>query len=195
MVRLISGIVEILLLAWLVKSIYNLIRALVLRSAFLKQLKKSCSVLGYHITRSNCFFSSFFGWLRKAPDLVIENSERRYLIVFITCQARKRFYYFINDRYYIRSMKLYTWLPMAKKVTASSIFKTIKPVPQMDEAFLGGDDKNEHQILLFNPSPVQISHLDENGTRKMIDGNGSFIYKWTIYDATTFLNYLNRRES
>ena len=190
MVRLISSIVEILFIAFILKSVFNFVRAILLRCSFFKKLKSVCSASGYSISRKNRFWRAFFGMSRKAPDLVIENAEQKYCISFITCQARKRFYYFINEQYYVRGMKLYTWLPMAKKTTTSTLFKVLKKLPVMTDEFLTDDKKVQH-ILLFNPAPIQIAHLHETRTYQTIDGNGSTVYNWIIYDAPTFFNQLN----
>lgn len=192
MPALIASLIELLVLFLLIKGSYNFIRALILRARFCRHLHATSQRFGYSLVKSRAFLASFFR-AGTRPDLILCTDDAKYLICFVTCQARKRFYHFIDADRYIRSMKLFISLPMAKKADEIRLFAQLKKAPHLDAALLEQDDaKKVVPVLLFNPAPVEISYLNEQRTKSPIVGNGAQLYHWYAYDSSAFFHTLQR---
>ena len=133
-------------------------------------------------------FASFFRMTKKS-DITVEALGVRYSVRFITCFAHKRAYHFINERYYVRFARFGYVLPMSKGINKIRFFEKLKKMPALEA------EQSEHtkQILLLNPSPVEIFQLEDNRINKSLVTDGTEMYGWQVYGASGFLKMLNER--
>ncbi len=188
MSTVIAYIIEIILLLWVSKIIFNIVRAIVLRVRFYIKLEKLCGEKGYTLTKNRAMFASFFGMSKKA-DIILCVGGTRYSVRLLTCFAHKRAYHFINERCYIRFARFGYILPMSKNINKIRFFESIKKMPLLAEE-QGGDIK---QILLFNPSPAEVFQLEGNRMKKSLVRDGAEMYGWNVYSAKGFLDLLEGR--
>ena len=128
--------------------------------------------------RNNYSFNWFF---------VLKTNEKNYLIRFITCRKRKRFYHFASAEYYAFYSKLFFALPLAKKEESLNIQETFRYLPPLADSFICKEEDLETEtILLFSPAPVEISY---NGK---ILSNGSMLEGSTVYNGNGFLDFLRK---
>jgi len=186
MAAVIAYIIEVVLLLWLTKILYNIIRAIVLRARFYIKLKNICDSKGYLLRKNRPLFASFFIMSKKA-DIFIEANGTYYFVRLLTCFAYRRAYHFINERRYIRFARFGYILPMTKNINKISFFETMKTMP----AFTKERGENVKQILLFNPSPMEIFWLDEKRMNKALVWDGMEMYGWNVFGAKGFLDLLN----
>ena len=174
----------------LVKTIYNWIRAFILRASFKRKLTKLCSEHCYDIKTVGGFWRSLFRYTSK-PDIILKTPHTKYIIRFVTCRARKRFYHFVTPQFYAKYMKLYFAMFGASKELGFRMFETSGYIPELDESYTKKSD-NVQLILLFNPSPLVIN-CTSNG-KKEEAGNGSQFSNYTIYNANGFINLLKSKD-
>ena len=176
----------------LIKTIYNWIRSFVLRANFKRKLSKLSFQLNIKIKIVGGFWKSFFQYTSK-PDVILKASTHTYVIRFVSCRARKRFYHFVTPEYYAKYMKLHfaTLVPSRRQVSIDELGfrfgETAGYIPDFDEEYTK-DYGNVKKILLFNPSPIVITCNCDG--KKQIVGNGSHFYDYTIYTAKGFLDLL-----
>lgn len=178
-----------LFLLWFIKATYNLIRAIILRLVFLAKLNSLCKKRGYKALKTRLWFASFFAYSNK-PDRVVICDGKNINIRFITCRARKRFYYFVNSNYYIRCAKIIVALPAARVASESTPFIKFRYIPPLDKKYTVGDVKN---ILLFSPAPVEITARNSSGTGKVAIGNGSELDGCLAFNGNGFIDSLMAR--
>ena len=181
-VAYLAGIILVLLAA---KILFDLIRAVVLRMRFYIRLKKFCAEQGYKMTKKRGIFASFF-CMTKNADFTIEAREKFYSVRIITCFAHKMAYHFINERYYIRFTRFGYILPMSKSINKIRFCEKLKKMPELKVA----ESENIKQILLLNPSPVEIFQLESNRMKKSLVTDGTVMYGWQVYGASGFLKML-----
>ena len=133
-------------------------------------------------------FTSFFHMTKKA-DITIEAHSVHYYIRIITCFAHQRAYHFINERYYVRFARFGYVLPMSTGINKIRFFEKLKKMPALDTE----QSENIKQILLLNPSPVEIFQLESNRLNKSLVTDGMEMYGWQVYSASGFLKMLNER--
>lgn len=83
--------------------------------------------------------------------------------------------------------KFYILLPFLNGDIA--LFKRAKYLPPFDEKYLTGD-KNKQFVLLFNPSPLEITYTAK-ANRRQIGSNGSDFDGWIIYNGKAFIRELS----
>ena len=186
MSAVIAYLFGIIFFLWFAKTIFNLVRAIVLRVSFYVKLKEICRVKGYAITLQRTPFASFFSMSKKS-DLIVDTGGTRYSVRLLTCFAHKRAYHFINERYYVCFARFGYVLPMSKNINKIRFFESLKKLPKLS------DERNENtkQILIFNPSPIEIYQLEDSRINKSLVTNGSEMYGWLVYGASGFLNLIN----
>ena len=179
-------IIEALIVVYIITSVYSFVRAVIIRSSFLKKLRSIVSEKGYTLKSERKAFASFFK-SASAPDLILETKETKYLIRFITCYKRKRFYHFANEQYYAFYSKLFFALPLAKQEESLRGQEKFRYLPPLDQKYI--DEKAEEKpqnVFLFSPAPVEITHLGK------ILSNGDKIENHLIFSGKGFLEYLSR---
>ena len=174
------------------KRIYNFIRAAALRFVFKYKLRTICNEKKYKIKFLRNPILSFFK-ISSIPDVTVKTNEAEYLLRFITCRNRKRIWYFINDKIYVRVFRVFFATPGAPRHAPIDLSKKLGHIPPIDKKYADPRTKNMIPVLLFNPSPVEINYLDEEN-QKLVAGNGSVIHGQTVYNANGFLNILGGRE-
>ena len=180
----------------IIKTLYNWIKALILRASFKQKLTKISSKRNYKIKIVGGFWKSLFKYTSK-PDIILKTNSQTYMVRFVTCRARKRFYHFVTPEYYAKYMKLFFTMmaPSRRDVGSSQIgvrlFETSGYIPDFDEEHTKKYD-NVKRILLFNPAPIVITCNCDG--KKEIAGNGSQFCNYTIYTAKGFLNLLDETD-
>ncbi len=184
----VAYLVGVILALWTVKILVNFIRAVVLRVRFYIRLKKLCSERGYEMVKKRGMFASLFRVTKKA-DITVEARGVHYSVRIITCFAHKRAYHFINERYYVSFARFGYVLPMSKGINKIRLFEKLKKMPALEAE----QSENIKQILLLNPSPVEIFQLESNRLNKSLVTDGMEMYGWQVYSASGFLKMLNER--
>ncbi|MBQ7291942.1 MAG: hypothetical protein IJW76_09545 [Clostridia bacterium] len=188
MSAVIAYTVEIILLIWVAKIIFNFVRAIVLRVRFYIKLKNICAEKGYILTKNRALFASFFG-ISKKSDITVSTGSTRYSVRLLTCFAHKRAYHFINESYYIRFARFGYILPMSKNINKIHFFESIKKMPLLSRE----QDDDTRQILLLNPSPAEVFQLEGNRMKKSLVRDGAEMYGWNVYGAKGFLDFLTEK--
>ena len=180
---------------FIAKAIYNWIHALILRAVLYLKLLIICKRRGFKMKTPRFFFSSFF-LMSKKPDILIKTGDTNYLIRIITCRARKRAYHFVNHEWFVRVFRLYMLLPFMNAEEMAP-FKHAFRLPPLDEKYLSQGAENEDAkpqvVLLFNPSPLEIT-FTSCSNRREIGTNGSSFDGWLIYNGKAFAELLKRPE-
>lgn len=169
------------------KGIYNIFRALSMRAALYIRLNKICKAKGFKIQKMRHFLAPFFRYSNK-PDITLSTPDTDYLLRIITCRARKRTYHFVNHEWYVRAFKLYLLVPFMSSESLV-LSKHAGHLPPLDEKFLHPDGRKKQVVLLFNPSPTDITFNSSN--RREIGSNGTDFDGWLIYNGKAFAQLLN----
>lgn len=172
---------------FVVKGIYNWLHAIILRIALYSKLHKVCKKRGYEIEKPRFIFASFFLYSSK-PDIIIRSDSTEYLIRIITCRARKRIYHFVNHEWFVRLYRLYILLPFLMEDIA--LFKRAKHLPLLDEKYIQERGRKKLVVLLFNPSPLEITYTTRTNRRE-IGTNGTNFDGWVIYNGKAFAQALD----
>ena len=188
MSAVIAYFVGIILALCAAKILFNFIRAVVLRVSFYKRIKKLCKDKGYEMTKKRGMFASFFRITKKA-DFTVEARGERYSVRLITCFAHKRAYHFINDRYYVQFARFGYILPMSRSINKIRFFEKLKKLPELN----ADEGENIKQILLLNPSPMEVFQLEGGRMKKSLVVDGAVMYGWQVYGAGGFLKMLNEK--
>ena len=137
------------------------------------------------------FFASFFRF-SDTPDIIITTAHEKYLLRFFGCLSKKRFYYFVSSEYFIRSLQIFTLLPMALKFDSPHFFACRKRMCPFKEEYLKDEPSKQTQlIILINPTPSSIYYLNKNNQGRSSAVNGAKIGNWAIYNGSGFLDGLN----
>lgn len=176
-----------LFVLFILKGIYNWIHAIILRVMLYAKLGKICREKGYEIQKPRSIFASFFR-LSSAPDVIIRTSDTEYLLRIITCRARKRVYHFVNHEWFVRAFRYYVLSLAFHSGEPLTVTKICKYLPPLDGKYIIPDCKQQ-VVLLFNPSPLEISYTTRSNQRE-IGGNDSDFDGWLIYNAKGFAKLL-----
>ena len=186
MSAIVAYIVGIVFALGFIKMSFDFFRAIFLRIRFYIKLKKLCSEKGYTLSKKRSIFASFLRMTSKA-DFIVDTVNERYSVRVITCFAHKRAYHFINEKFYVRFTRFGYVLPMSKAINKIRFFEKMKKMPPLKNS----EDKNIKQVLLLNPSPMEVFQLEGNRMNKSLVRDGSEMYGWTVYSGLGFLKYLN----
>ena len=174
----------ILLALFIVKGIYNWIHAIILRIVLYIELDRICKKKGYKIEKPRFIFASFFCY-SKNPDIIIRAGGIEYLVRIITCRARKRIYHFVNHEWFVRAFRYYILSLAFHSGTPVTLSKICKHLPPLDEKYLQPNGNKKQVVLLFNPSPLEIT-LTTRTNRREIGSNGTDFDGWVIYNGQGF---------
>ena len=109
----------------IIKTLYNWIKALILRASFKRKLTKISSKRNYKIKIVGGFWKSLFKYTSK-PDIILKTNSQTYMVRFVTCRARKRFYHFVTPEYYAKYMKLFFTMIEGKPMVVLILTKKSK---------------------------------------------------------------------
>ncbi len=182
-------VLMVVLICLFFKGIYNIVRATILRVAFMSKLSKLCRDKKYKLTFTRNPAASFFR-VSSSPDITLKTDDTEYVIRLITCRHRKRIWYFINDRTYVRVFRVFFALRYSHRMDPFDISKKLGHIPPLDKKYI---KSSSTPVYIFNPSPVEINYISEDNEKKL-GGNGSRIHTTTIYNGNGFLNMLGSRE-
>lgn len=199
-IEILGKILEILILAYLLKGAYNLIRAAIRRRALTARLMRIGREKGYAVQRVRSGAAALFRTSDR-PDLVLDTPESEYRIRFLTCRSRKRFYHFVTPEYYVRYRKLYFAVVGVDKTTGLRLLESFRRLPPYAaEWSVGGKDENAgyggsepgakpiRPVILADPAPLRFTvagsrPLDAPGGGKQADG-------WWFFSGTGFADFL-----
>lgn len=174
-----------LLALFIIKWIYNCLRAIVLRIILYIKLAKVCKNKGYIMEKTRFILASFFKYSPK-PDIIIRANDIDYIVRVITCRARKRIYHFVNHEWFVRVFRYYILTLAFHSGTPVTLSKSCKHLPPIDEKYLQHDGRKKQVVLLFNPSPLDIT-FTTRANRREIGTNGADFDGWVIYNAREFV--------
>lgn len=173
------------------------------------KLKKEC---GAQIHFYRFPLSSFFK-LTKKPDLSVELGDKLYLIRFINGKSRFKYLHFASPDFFVTYSKaLFTLsgffhLRGRYRITENSGFSTtsrrsVKILPKLEipekiNDYCQKEGKTAVPVLIFNPSPREISYIAEKRTSVMYAYFGDKVFGSMLFSPTSFVNYADRvkRES
>lgn len=190
MLETIGILITVVFFIFLCKCLFNHIRAVVLRVKFYFNLRALCTKNNYKTEYPRNLFASFFKYSSK-PDIIIKADGIEYILRFITCKARKRTYFFMTSEHYLKCMKLYFAMPLARASTDVDMLAAYKYIPPVKERYTSDTDGIERRtVFLFNPAPVDITTVNSSGTGRVVVGNGSVIDGCLAYNGNGFINFL-----
>ena len=194
--EVIGLLIDTLFIFWLLKGIYNWIRALITRGSLYRKLSKLCRNNGYELEKPRSPLASFFRF-SKNPDVILRTTDREYLIRLVTCRARKRFWHFVSPEYAVRYMRFYFAAFGASKTTGLRAFERYFHLPPFDEDYMketytkNGETVQKQQILLFDPQPIRITCV-QGGNSSVNAASGTEFDGWLIYNAKGFSELLKK---
>ncbi len=173
-----------LVILFVLKAIYNRIRATVLRALLYMKLKKICKKRGFEFTAPRFIFASFFR-LSTKPDIVIKTPDEDLIVRIITCFARKRTYHFVNHEWFVRVFKYFLLSLAFHSGEPLTLSRRVLRLPPTDEEFLRPDGRKKQEILLFSPSPLEIT-FNTSSNRREIASNGTDFEAWLVFNGKGF---------
>lgn len=183
-----------LFVLFVLKGVYNWVHAIILRVMLYSKLGSICRKKGYELQKPRAIFASFFK-LSSAPDVIIRTPDTEYLLRIITCRARKRVYHFVNHEWFVRALRYYVLSLAFHSGEPLTVTKTSKYLPPLDGKYISSDtDRKQQVVLLFNPSPLEITYTTRSNQRE-IGGNDSDFDGWLIYNAKGFEKLLSDAEN
>lgn len=184
MLTLTIMILDLLLVFFLVLTIYRLARAIFMRLNLMRKISSICKDKKYTINKLRAPLISIF-YKSKKIDLTITTSDTIYHVKFISSLSSKKVYHFIDENNYVTYLKMFFALPMATKTSESLHFLTFHRFPIIEKT----DSINDKYILLFNPLPNTITYIAKDGSNQ-IAGNGSLIGDFYVYNGKGFCTLL-----
>ena len=159
-------------------SVISFVRAVVDRILFYKQIKQICKGKKYKITFPRKLLASFFIYSDK-PDVIIETSNKNYLIRFITCKNKNLFYNFPTPEWYVSFEKV-----LSAPINPTGRFKHL---PAFDKTYFRDNIENKC-IMIFAPDMPKISYLKDKNSKRELAGNSVEMEDWIVYDSKYFLS-------
>ena len=182
-----------LFVLFVLKGIYNWVRAIILRFMLYAKLGRISRENGYTIETPRFILASFFK-LSAKPDVIIRTSDTEYIVRIITCRARKRIYHFANHEWFVRAFRYYILSLAFHSGEPLTVTKICKYLPPLGEEYISCGELRRQVVLLFNPSPLEITYTTRTNQRE-IGTNGSDFDGWMIYNAKGFTNALTSKEN
>lgn len=178
------ALIIFLVVLFVLKGIYNWLHAIILRIALYIRLTGICRKKNFRIKTPRFIFASFFRYSSK-PDIIIETESVDYLVRIITCRARKRIYHFVSHEWFVRMFRYYILSLPFHSGTPVTLSKCCRRLPPIDEKYTGPDGRKKQVVLLFNPSPLEIT-CKMGPNRREICSNGTDFGGWLIYNGKAF---------
>lgn len=179
----------IFLALFILKGIYNWLHAIILRIMLYIELNRICRKKSFKIEKPRFIFASFFCYSKK-PDILIQAGGTDYLVRIITCRARKRIYHFVSHEWFVRVFRYYILTLAFHSGTPITLSKNCKHLPPLDEKYLQPNGSKKQIVLMFNPSPLEIT-FSTRTNRRMIAYNGADFDGWVIYNGKGFKQVLD----
>ena len=159
-------------------SVISFVRAFVDRILFYKQIKQICKGKKYKITFPRKLLASFFRYSDK-PDVIIETSNKNYLIRFMTCKNRNLFYNFPTPEWHVSFERV-----LSAPINPTGRFKHL---PAFDKTYFRDNIENKC-IMIFAPCIPKISYLKDKNSKRELAGNSIEMGDWIVYDSKCFLS-------
>ena len=159
-------------------SVISFVRAFVDRILFYKQIKQICKGKKYKITFPRKLLASFFSYSDK-PDVVIETSNKNYLIRFMTCKNKNLFYNFPTPEWHVSFERV-----LSAPINPTGRFKHL---PAFDKTYFRDNIENKC-IMIFAPCIPKISYLKDKNSKRELAGNSIEREDWIVYDSKCFLS-------
>lgn len=160
-------------------SVFSFIHAFIDRISFYKRIEQICKTKNYKITFQRKLLASFFRYCDK-PDVIIETSNKNYLIRFITCKNKSLFYNFPTPEWYVSFERV-----LSAPINPTGRFKHLPP---FDKKYYSSNDNIENKyVMVFAPCIPKISCLKHKNSKRELAGNKVEIEDCIIYDSKYFL--------
>lgn len=161
-------------------AVFSFIRAYIDRISFYKRIKQLCKNKNYKITFPRKLLASFFIYSDK-PDVIIETSDKNYLIRFITCKNKSLFYNFPTPEWYVSFERV-----LSAPINPTGRFKHLPPY---DKRYCGTNDTIENKyVMVFAPCMPKISYLKDKNSKRELAGNSVEMEDWIVYNSKYFLS-------
>ena len=158
-------------------SVISFVCAFIDRVSFYKRLKQICKEKTYKLTLPRKLLASFFVYSNK-PDIIIETSNKNYLIRFVTCKNKSLFFNFPTPEWYVSFERM-----LSAPINLTGRFKYLPP---FGERYYSDNAENKC-IMIFAPHMPKISYLRDKNSKRELAGNAITIAEWTIYDSEGLL--------
>lgn len=178
--------VEGIILFFLIRFVYAMIRAFFIKRETLSKLNALCKRKGYKTERHRGMLATMLT-MPKKTDMTVRTPEKEYRIRFITCRYRFKSYHFATVEHIV------TWFPQVIKMISKKSesfyngFTSYRycPMLKIDEP----DTEKVENILIFDPEPFNLTKANEHGFHIPVeDGDSIGLYK--AYRAKAFLELL-----
>lgn len=162
-------------------SVFSFVRAFIDRILFYKQIKQICNEQNYKIIFPRKILASFFRYSNK-PDIIIETTNKNYLLRFITCKNKSLFYNFPTPEWYISFEKV-----LSAPINPTGKFKHL---PAFSEIYYNANIE-ANLVMVFTPYLPKISYLTEKSAKREIFEKTDTIGEWLVFSAKDLPNELH----
>ena len=179
--------VEGIILFFLIRFVYSMLRAFFIKRETLSKLNALCKRKGYKTERHRGMLSTMLT-MPKKTDMTVRTPEKEYRIRFITCRYRFKSYHFATVEHIV------TWFPQVIKMISKKsdsfykIFTSYRYCPRL--RINESEDERVENILIFDPSPLELTKANEHGFHIPVE-DGDKIGPYTAYRAKAFLVMLS----
>ena len=164
-------------------SVISFVRAFVDRILFYKQIKQICKGKKYKITFPRKLLASFFRYSDE-PDVIIETSNKNYLIRFITCKNKNLFYNFPTPEWHVSFERV-----LSAPINPTGRFKHL---PAFDKTYFRDNIENKC-IMIFAPCIPKISYLKDKNSKRELAGNAVEIEDWVLCESIFYLDNITNK--
>lgn len=162
-------------------SVFSFIRAFIDRISFYEQIKRICKERNYKIIFPRKILASFFRYSNK-PDIIIETTNKNYLLRFITCKNKSLFYNFPTPEWYVSFEKV-----LSAPINPTGKFKHL---PALNKKYYN-DNIEATLVMVFAPYLPKISYLTAKNAKREIFEKTDTIGEWLVFSAKDLLNELH----
>ncbi len=182
--------VEAIILFFLIRFAYSMIRAFLIKSDTISKLNALCSRKGYKTERHRGMLATMLT-MSKKTDMTVKTPDKEYRIRFVTCIYPKKSYHFATVEHVV------TWFPQVVKMISKKAesfyngFTSYRYCPRLKIS--DSEDEKVENILIFDPSPFALTKANEHGFHIPVE-DGDEIGPYKAYRAKGFLEMLSTPE-
>lgn len=188
--------------------IYCLIRILANRILTVAKIKKLETECGATVICTRSPFSSLFR-PSKLPDIIVEIGKKVYLCRFINGRGKRICFHFASENYYVTfsktrhvpgigtpGLRLRSQGSSLGFVTTQNRRVGILPnlvIPDKYASVLENDPRKIVPVLIFTPSPEEVSYVTQEKNSIRIAFTGDDFYGAKIFTPKSFVIYADRK--
>ena len=189
MATFILMLLDVLVVLFLARFLVQLVRVMVMRTLFMYRIRSVCKTKNFQLEVHRWSLMSVFFKSSKI-DLTIQTSDTVYRVKFLASFSSKRVFHFVDENNYVSYLKTFTALPMATKISEHIHFASFHRFPTYEKKRV--EDKNEIDVLLFNPTPNSITCVSDGTMTEA--GNGTKIGNLFAYNGKGFCSVISQCE-